>query len=225
MGHVVTLPADRHRETQMLLPWYAAGTLDEADRALVEAHLPDCAECRATLAAEPALREALRVEDEDGGQGWAALQARAAAAAPVPPRRRARRWSYRAVADPARLKWLVAAQFAALVVLAVAAVPQAPPPAPAGDGVQAAAGPEGRYRALGESGAARAGNVLAMFGRDATVEDLRRALDASGARLVDGPTAAGAYVLALPGGEAGLAALRRQRHVILAEPIAQAPAE
>ena len=36
MGHVVTFPADRHREVQLLLPWYGAGTLDEADRALVE---------------------------------------------------------------------------------------------------------------------------------------------------------------------------------------------
>ena len=36
----------------MLLPWYVNGTLEGAELALIEAHLDECAECRADLEAE-----------------------------------------------------------------------------------------------------------------------------------------------------------------------------
>ena len=39
---VVRLDAERHRAVQALLPWHAAGTLDAAEAALVEAHLGAC---------------------------------------------------------------------------------------------------------------------------------------------------------------------------------------
>ena len=42
----------------MLLPWYVNGTLDATEAALFEAHLAQCEECRADLAANRALREA-----------------------------------------------------------------------------------------------------------------------------------------------------------------------
>ena len=119
---------------------------------------------------------------------------------------------------PERLKWVVAAQFAALVVLGFAALPTAPTAPPAR---------QGAYRTLGDAPAARSGNVLAMFRPDASVAAMRHSLDASGARFVDGPTPAGAYVLDVPGGENGgeLAALRRDPNVTMAEPIEEAPAE
>ena len=37
-------------ETRDLLPFYAAGTLGESQRPMVEAHLRDCPDCRAELA-------------------------------------------------------------------------------------------------------------------------------------------------------------------------------
>ena len=117
-----------------------------------------------------------------------------------------------------RLKWVVAAQFAAIAVLGFAALPTAP---------AAPDARQGTYRALGDAPAARSGNVLAMFRPDASVEAMRHSLDASGARFVDGPTPAGAYVLDVPGGDkgAGLAALRRDPNVTMAQPIDQAPPE
>lgn len=215
MGHVVTFPTDRHQEVQQLLPWYETGKLDEAERALVEDHLQGCAECREELESEPALKTALAAESVAAGQGWGALEGRLRQS---PPRRRPeRRWTApaRALMRPERLKWVVAAQFAAILLLGVAALPSQPEQR------------QGDYRALGDAPAARAGNVLAMFKPGASEAEFRHALMASGARLVDGPTEAGAYVLLVPGGEqgAGLAALRHDPHVTLAEPIEQAPAE
>lgn len=111
---------------------------------------------------------------------------------------------------------MVAAQFAALVVLGIAALPTTAP-----------ASRHAPYRALGEAPATRSGNVLAMFRPNASVSAMRHSLDASDARLVDGPTPAGAYLLQVPGGEQGheLAALRKDPNVTMAEPIEQAPPE
>lgn len=54
-------PSDRemHTETELLLPWYATGRLDAEDRKTVEAHLSQCEACRALLAEELALCEAV----------------------------------------------------------------------------------------------------------------------------------------------------------------------
>jgi anti-sigma factor RsiW len=216
MGHVVTFPADRHQDVQKLLPWYGTGQLDEADHALVETHLGECAECRHDLESEVALKAALASASPEAETGWAALEARARRSMPAP-RRANRPWiaAGRKLMRPERLKWVVAAQFAALVVLGVAALPAAP------------AARQGAYRALGDAPPARSGNVLAMFRPDASVSAMRLSLEATGARFVDGPTPAGAYLLQVPGGEKGreLAALRRDPNVTMAEPIEQAPAE
>jgi hypothetical protein len=114
---------------------------------------------------------------------------------------------------PQALRWIVAAQFAALLAL----------------GVHAASLDDrrGDYRVLGAAPTARAGNTLVMFRPETTEARFRRALQASGARLIDGPTSAGAYIVDVPGGAGGgaLAALRRDKEVTMAEPIEQAPAE
>jgi hypothetical protein len=218
MGHVVSFPADRHQEVQQLLAWYWTGALDEADQALVETHLGDCAECRAELGTEPALKSALASASPDAETSWDSLRMRARSASA--PRRSRRPWvaAGRKLARPEGLKWVVAAQFVGLVVLGMAAVPTAP---------TAPAARQGNYRALGDAPTGRTGNVLAMFRPDARVAEVRRSLEASGARLVDGPTPAGAYLLEVPGGQNGreLAALRSNPNVTMAEPIEEAPPE
>jgi len=220
MGHVVAFPADRHQEVQQLLPWYWTGKLDEAEQALVEAHLGDCAECRADVGTEPALKSALASASPDAETGWASLEARARRSMPAP-RRSNRPWAAagRRLVRPQTLKWVAAAQFAALVVLSVAALPSNP--------TQPQQQRQGAYRALGDAPTGRTGNVLAMFKPNASVAEMRHSLDASGARLVDGPTPAGAYLLEVPGGENGheLATLRRDPNVTMAEPMEEAPAE
>jgi hypothetical protein len=78
-----------------------------------------------------------------------------------------------------------------------------------------------RYHALGAAPAPASGNVVVMFRPDTREQDLRRTLNAAHARLVDGPTAADAYLLHVPSAEraAALVRLKGQADVVLAEPI------
>jgi hypothetical protein len=53
-----------HESVWLLLPWYANGTLEAAERRLVEEHLAGCAACREELASCNGLAAALRSEQE-----------------------------------------------------------------------------------------------------------------------------------------------------------------
>lgn len=77
------------------------------------------------------------------------------------------------------------------------------------------------YRALGSSSASAAGNILVMYQPGTHERDLRQSMKRSGAHLVAGPTAAGAYVLQVPpdARDSALARLRADAAVSLAEPI------
>lgn len=209
---------ERHEAAQQLLPWFVTDRLDPAERASVAAHVETCEACRADLAAERALAAAVAGQRDDALPAWervaARLDAKPIVSTPAPRRRTRDPFAglRRAAARPSTLRWVVAAQFAAVLVLG-ASVATEPRPAP--------------YRVLGDAPSARAGNVLAMFRPQTTEARFREALQASGARLVDGPTTAHAYVLEVPGGAGGaaLARLRRDPEVTMAEPIEQAPAE
>jgi hypothetical protein len=65
------------------------------------------------------------------------------------------------------------------------------------------------------------GNVIVVFRPDVRESEMRRLLKGSEARLVDGPTAANAYVLRVPQAEraAALSQLRNDAAVVLAEPL------
>jgi len=64
--------------------------------------------------------------------------------------------------------------------------------------------------------------VLRPTHRDTTEQQMRVILSAQSARLVDGPTAAGAYVVRVDDGDPAVAikALRESSQVVLAEPLA-----
>ena len=63
--------------------------------------------------------------------------------------------------------------------------------------------------------------MIVVFRPDARESDMRRLLEHSDARLVDGPTAANAYVLRIPDAERtkALSQLRNDAAVVLAEPL------
>jgi hypothetical protein len=77
------------------------------------------------------------------------------------------------------------------------------------------------YHALSAAPVTEPGNVVVIFRPDTTEQSMREALNASGARLVDGPTPADAYVLRVPAGgrEVALASLRARREIVLAQPV------
>jgi anti-sigma factor RsiW len=207
MASIIRLNLDRHREVQTLLPWYVTDQLDAADRARVEAHLADCAECRAELSLERHLDAGVAGLPLGVEQDWAEFRRRLRAASTGRSRAAtavARLW--RRLGRRASLGWVLAAQMAAVLVVGALLLPFGRP-AP--------------YRALGTVAPAPVGNVMVIFRPDASERDLRQILRASGARLVGGPTAADAYVLIVPAAErpTALTRLRGDADVVLAEPI------
>ena len=66
---------------------------------------------------------------------------------------------------------------------------------------------------------AAAANVVVMFKPEASEREIRNALRASGARMVDGPTASNAWLLSVPGQGhlQAIARLRAQPAVAIAE--------
>jgi len=187
----------------MLMPWHVNGTLDAAEAALLEAHLTECAECRADLEAESALRAMVAAMPHDATPAEPARLPRLRQPAPLAAPRRffARR---------VPLGWMLAGQAAAAAVVAfVLVVPQSQPAV------------DPAYRLLGSDEQAAAGNVIVLFAPDSAEHELREALGQVGGRLTDGPTASGAYVIRVNAADrpAALERLRGMRQVVLAEPI------
>jgi anti-sigma factor RsiW len=186
------------------LPWHVNGTLSPPEAALVTAHLAECSECRAALEAESALCDqvaSLEVEVEDR---WAAMRQRIEAGTARPKVERLSMFR-----RPVALGWMVAGQaaVAACAVLAFMAIP--------------AAAPQPAYKLLGAPAEAASGNVILLFSPGTTERQLRETLEAAQGRIVDGPTASGAYVIHVPDAEraGALERLRAVPHVALAEPI------
>lgn len=215
MASIIRLHAGRHDEIRSLLPWYVTGRLDEAEHARVAAHVSACRECQADLEFERRLEVEVAVAPIDVEHGWTSMQRRMASA---PRSRLGRDLIARLGALPGRLwrtgppwlSWALAAQAALLLVAGALTVRTATPVA------QTA-----RYHALSSAPAATSGNVVVIFRPDTRESAMRRALVAADARLIDGPTAADAYVLHVPPSERtrALAALRARHEVVLAQPL------
>lgn len=198
-------PEDVHEEAEALLPWYATGQLSPTDRALVENHLSSCARCQRQLGIERQVIDEFQAFAPQLDAGWARLRSRIERGEPVPS------WRARTAADfwnlfrrPA-VASLAAAQVAFLILAAVLLSWLNHPD----------------YQVLGGSEPPPVANVIVMFAPATTEAELRRALNASGASLVGGPTAADAYLLHVPANErsTALSRLRADAQVTMAQPI------
>ncbi len=215
--NVVPLDSDGHHAVQALLPWYVMNQLALAEVMTIEAHLATCATCRAELALERRMAEVLggldaqaRGTESAVEQGLASLHARikregvtstaqVSGAGQRPALSRSWTW------PSPWTRWVLGAQFATIACLAtVLVLPAVTTPA---------------YRTLATPGHAAAGNVVVRFRPDATEREIRLALQAADARLVDGPTSTDAYLLSVPAENPGraLAMLRSRHSVLLAE--------
>lgn len=197
-----------HDEAEELLPWYANGQLDDADRAKVDAHLASCAHCRQQLAFERRLIDEFQAMVPEVESGWARLRNRIQAQRFAPPPRQKR-------AGPLAEVWeffrrpavaAIAAAQLALVVIAGAALISLGTPA---------------YHTLGSASVPAPGNIIVMFRADATEQEIRKVLRSAGASLVDGPTPANAYLLHVTPAQRQFALRKLQSdHVVqLAQPI------
>ncbi len=228
-GHVVQLDTDTHQAVQQMLPWYVTGRLDDSERGRIEAHLAACPHCQAELDWERRL-QALHASsasddpdtDTDGGASarWDALRLRAQT-------RWGRMWQgmwpamwqrlrhrlRRSTTEgpPASPRWLTPLSLTAVGALSVVSV-----------GLWMHSGGEPTYRTLSAPGEIPAADAIVMFDPAISEQAMRAALAIAGARVVGGPTAAGAWLLQLPEGDqaAALQRLKGQPAVRLAEPLA-----
>ncbi len=207
---------EAHREAQEVLPWLANGRLGGAELERVQSHVKLCAQCRADLAALHTLRGA---EPQDAPEldmegALARLLPQLDAPEPVPAADTAAlkpTWRARLAAnDPTWLRLALAAQFCAIAVLAMLlARPSGSADAQGGD-----------YRLLGAAPAVQH-SLVVTFKADTPEHELRRIVLGSGARIVGGPTATGAWLLGTDQAPATVAArLHAEPAVTLAEPLA-----
>ncbi|WP_332851646.1 zf-HC2 domain-containing protein [Duganella sp. S19_KUP01_CR8] len=225
-----------HQAVQELLPWHASGQLAPEEAQRVQEHLQTCAECRRELEWERELRAEAAASDAlpegvDMERALARLmpalgpQEHAAPAAQPSPAvgvdagasinananvsvnvsaGRVSWWRAAAANQPSWLRWTVAAQWVAIIGLGALLLRPDSEPAP--------------YRVLG-SAVSSGGNLVVIFQPDTTERELRRILQAQGARVVDGPTVTDAYLLNVPaaGRAQALQSLRADPAVKLAE--------
>lgn len=209
-GHILRFADPAHQAAEELLPWFVNGTLETEELALVKQHLGECARCQHEV---DALRElqAAYVGSEmapDPAQSFRKLRRQLDKTrtewrhrAPLPGLRRV--WQQ----TPLWAPWAVVAELVVILVLGAVLV--------------AGGGPAALYRTLGAADASRhaVGSLVVVFDPRITEAELRQIVRATGARIVDGPTVADAYVLELPAERqvAALEALRAQRAVVLAQ--------
>jgi anti-sigma factor RsiW len=205
MTDLIHTSNEAHDRAEELLPWYASGRLDAADRLVVEEHLSSCAHCREQLSLERRLVQEFRGLAPEVDAGWARLRNR------IPPTRARRSkpnpiWGM--VRHPA-VATLAAAQVAFLVFGGAILLWLSRP----------------TYHALGSPPPSSTADVIVMFRADATVEDVQSTLKAANASIVDGPTDADAYLLHVPERQRNLALarLRSDDDVQMAEPIDGGP--
>jgi anti-sigma factor RsiW len=199
---------DPHEQAEELLPWYATGQLDAADRSLVETHLAACARCQRQLAGERRMVEQFQSFSPEVDSGWARIRQRIEGPAGKRPGRIARTASdiWQMLKRPA-VAALAAGQIGILAIAAAIAPSLSTAPA---------------YVALGDKAQpAASANVIILFRPEATEAGMRAALRQSGASLVGGPTDADAYLLNVAEAQrpTALARLRANREILMVEPI------
>jgi hypothetical protein len=203
--------APEHLRAWEALPWVANGRATPEQAALVEAHLPHCADCRDELDWQRRMQAALQraVDNADAdAESERSLQALMARLDDAPEQGTPATGSRRVTLALAAAVVVQAVGLGALSLQLWWAEP--------GDG----------YRTLSNAPATPAAATLRVLPDPALrLADWQALLQAQGLQAVEGPNSAGAYALApAPGAanrtqEQALAALRAQPGVRLAEPI------
>ena len=206
-GRVLPFDPPAHKVADVLLPWFVNGTLDEEELAFVRQHVSECARCQREVEWLRGLRAACA--DGEAVPGASSVfrklgrqldEPRMASGERSWPRRL---WSR----TPPWSRWAMAAELALIVALGAALLPATDGPA--------------LYRTLGARNATTpiTGNLVVVFDPTTTEYDLRRILREAGARIVDAPTQANAYVLkvAVERRESAERALRAEPAVVLVE--------
>jgi len=193
-GAVLDLADTPHRRSEALLPWFVNGTLDARERDEVDRHLASCERCRIEVRRLRELSRAVHALDVDPAcdQAFARLSAQMDTHASRESARLVPWWR-----EPRVARGIMLGQ---ALMLAVAIGWILRPGADAG----------GTYRTLASDDAPAGARLIVGFHEGATERDIRAALGAARARIVDGPTEGGLYVaeVASADRDAAIATLR-----------------
>ena len=205
-GGVIRFDPAAHKVADVLLPWFVNGTLKGDELALVQQHLGECPRCQQEVAWLRDLHAACLAGEATPGASAAFGNLRRQLDAPRQGRASTR--PPRGSSELARWwPWASAAQFAVIVGLGglLLAGPEAPAP----------------YRTLGARNdtVQAIGSLVVVFDPATTEGEVQRILRGAGARIVDGPTQANAYVLEVPSGqtERAVQAIKGERAAVLVE--------
>jgi hypothetical protein len=203
---VIPFDPAAHKVADVLLPWLVNGTLEGDELTFVQQHVQGCARCQREVVWLREVHAACVAGEALPGASNAFRKLRRQLENPSPGRPQLRS-SWNRVGPWSR--WVIAGQLAVIVAL----------------GSLWLTGTEGpaQYRTLGAATASAptTGDLVVVFDPTTSESDLRRILRGAGARVVDGPTEANAYVLDVPAERRGLAlqSLRAERAVVLVEPL------
>jgi anti-sigma factor RsiW len=176
-GRVIRFEGPVHAQADRLLPWYVNGTLQADERAQVEQHLVECPSCQQEADWLRAVQSqfAAQAAQEEGAPGAGRAHRRIGRPHGAAPPRFVWRRRER------RLAWLAALQAAVVLALGATLLRQ----------------PSTSYRTLGAP-ADRGALLVVVFDTQTREAQMRELVRASGARIVGGPSAEGAYVLRVP---------------------------
>jgi hypothetical protein len=204
-GRVLQLDPAAHKVADVLLPWFVNGTLEGDELAFVQRHLDQCGSCQREVEWLRELHAACLAGEADPGASSALRSLRRQLEQPRrgPVARLRHLWG----GGRAWSQWVIATQLVVIIAFGAWLLPTLDSPA--------------LYRTLGASSgnASPTGNLVVVFDPTTTEADLRRMLRDAGARIVDGPTQANAYVLDVPAQRLGPAiqALRAEHAAVLVE--------
>lgn len=205
---------DVHKQVWGLLPWFVNGSLSPEERQTVESHLAECTPCRLEREVQARIRSAARRDEAVAISPDAAFQKLMARidAADIRGRRRQRAQPW--------VQWLVAA----VVVESIALVAWA---AWAFSGAHPETSADAQYVTLSDANANPAARgdslVRVVFASQTTLADFQSLLRSVEGHVVDGPTRAGVYTIALdPAARSAadrVSALRESSHVRFVEQV------
>jgi hypothetical protein len=209
---VINLDRSTHETVQKLLPWFVANNLQDAERDLVQEHVRTCSQCQVDIEWEQKFRGYAAVGQDDVNSSIDVERALQRLQPQLETRGVLARAGklLRAVNDDwhyssAGMRTMVAMQFVAIVSLGY--LLWTPPR-------------DASFHALGQAAVPTA-NLVVMFRPDTAEAQMRLILSSNSARLVDGPTVTGAYLLSVPPKRRAqaLAQLQLESAVSMAVPI------
>jgi anti-sigma factor RsiW len=176
-GRIIPFEGPVHVQVDRLLPWYANGTLEDDERAQVEQHLAECAQCQREVRWLRALHGDFAEQAKQDGALLETPHPRRYEGMPSKPSRLSLFQGHRG-------RWLaLLAALQAMVILVL--------------GTLVFTGQRAPYRTL--SAPSDHGALLAVSFDSRTSEaQLRQLLRAQNARIVGGPTEDGTYVVRVP---------------------------